>query len=93
MLGDISNWYILSNISDVEDVFRPPDFFISYVTPTVDLNTLLYNLGGLFIRNYEPILLLGVVRVTVPGIGMYILFNSVASKEYGDWFDAWLPST
>ena len=74
------------NKSKFEAIFRHPGLIIFYVTPAFDLNTLLYDHGGLFSANDE-LLLWESVRILLPGIGMYISFNFVASKEYGDWFD------
>ena len=74
------------NKNKFEAIFRHPGLIIFYVTPAFDLNALLYDHGGLFFANDELLLWKG-IRILLPGIGMYMLFNFVASKEYGDWFD------
>ena len=61
--------------NDFEAVFRPPSFDISHLTPTFNLKTLLKKCSGL--RE------LSIVAVgSCMYIGMYLLFNFVASKGY-----------
>ena len=61
--------------NDFEAVFRAPSFDISHLTPTFNLKTLLKKCSGL--RE------LSIVAVgSCMYIGMYLLFNFVASKGY-----------
>ena len=85
-VGDIVISHIFSNKNDFEVVFRHPGFDVSCITLAFDLNTSLYNRGGLFIPNHK-LCCCWEVYVYCYLVLVCILINFIASKENEDGFD------
>ena len=86
-VGDIVIPHIFSNKNDFEVVFRHSGFDVSCITLAFDLNTSLYNRGGLFIPNHK-LCCCWEVYIYCYLVLVCILINFIASKENEDGFDA-----